>query len=464
MRTNNHPLLGMTLRTPVIILTAALLPVALSACDSSTTSAAADNGDAVVRIRTQAAPEGTATNGMLTMPLLREGPLDAPLELWARTLIDATDASAADPDTDFEAFKGRLIRWEAGDKEATVDITLLADNQDEPAEQFWLELSPSPEGESLARAAAIIANDDQNCAGLAQTNPWLERRPIGFAHRGGVREFPENTLFAYTQAQRLGLDVLEMDVYPTADGEIVVIHDATVDRTTEGSGEVSALTLAELQALDAAYWFVPGVGTTRDAEESAYIYRGIATGDKAPPEGFRAADFRIPTLQEALAAYPNHLLNVELKPSPQTSGEYEATVARILNDYGRNTDVMVASFLDTSAALFKANAPCISTAVPTAQVAAAVAAGQGPLPGLPLGSLYHAFQVPPALGLEVVNADFVADAHANGLAVHVWTIDDCEQMISLLDLGVDGIMTDRPAVLAALLAQPLNARSCSNIP
>jgi glycerophosphoryl diester phosphodiesterase len=450
----------MTLR-PLRVTTLFILGLGLNACDEQSVTASLSEASPKISMRTQAAPEGTAANGLLRMPVLREGSLESALQLWASTSIDSQDASPADPATDFEALEQVPIRWEAGQREAIIELRLLADGADEAAETVWVEVQANPGGLPLARAPAIIANDDQSCSGLPADNPWLERRPIGFAHRGGVREFPENTLFAYTQAQRLGLEVLEMDVYPTADGEIVVIHDATVDRTTDSSGDVSSLTLAELQALDAAYWFVPGVGTTREADEADYVYRGIAKGDKPAPAGFRPADFRIPTLQEALAAYPNHLLNVELKPSPQTSGEYEAEVARILQDYGRNTDVMVASFLDTSAALFKANAPCMSTAVPTAQVAAAVIAGQGPLPGLPLGSLYHAFQVPPALGLEVVNADFVDDAHANGLAVHVWTIDDCAQMISLLELGVDGIMTDRPALLAALLAQPAAQRSCA---
>lgn len=85
-------------------------------------------------------------------------------------------------------------------------------------------------------------------------------------------------------------------------------------------------------------------------------------------------------------------------------------------------------------------------------------AGQGPLPGLTSG--HAAFQVPPALGLPVVSQDFVDDAHASGLAVHVWTINDCEEMKNLLALGVDGIMTDAPAQLARLLAQPADMRSC----
>ena len=307
---------------------------------------------------------------------------------------------------------------------------------------------------------AATPDPDYSCNTPAIDNPWLVRKELNFSHRGGALEFPENTLYAYQRSLDVGADVLEMDVYETADGELVVIHDASVDRTTNGSGSVSAFTLEEIQALDAAYWFVPGRGAVADAGDNEYVFRGIASGEKAPPAGFSASDFRVPTLAETLDRFPTALINIELKPDPDSTGSYEAKVAQLLIERQRSDDVIVASFIDLPALLFKPQAPCVSTSFPTAQAAAYVAASQGPLPMPPL-SLHHAFQVPPELGIPVVTQDFVDDAHAAGVAVHVWTINQCQDMVDLLALGVDAVMTDRPQLLEQVLAQPEDARDCS---
>ncbi len=314
--------------------------------------------------------------------------------------------------------------------------------------------------ESAEPATPPPAAESYSCDTPSLDNPWLQRTELNYSHRGGALEFPENTLYAYQRSVDIGADVLEMDVYETADGELVVIHDATVDRTTDGSGSVSSFTLAELRALDAAYWFVPDRGAVQDAEEDAYIFRGIASGAKSPPTGFEPGDFRIPTLAETLDRFPDSLINIELKPDPDSTGSYEGKVAELLIARQRDDDVIVASFIDPPAALFKAQAPCVSTSFPTGQAAAYVLASQGPLPMPPL-SIHHAFQVPPELGIPVVTQDFVDDAHAAGVAVHVWTINDCQQMADLLDLGVDAVMTDRPQLLEQLLAQPADARDCA---
>ncbi|MCP4819840.1 MAG: hypothetical protein GY883_11675, partial [Shimia sp.] len=167
---------------------------------------------------------------------------------------------------------------------------------------------------ALATATKItgtIANDDTACDTpfSKSPNPWLVNGadPLNFAHRGGVIDFPENTLYAYAEAALAGADVLEMDVYQTRDNQLVVLHDLSVNRTTNGAGDVANLTQAELALLDAAYWFVPGVGTPRDRPVEDYVFRGIATGDKPPPSGYSAADFRIPTLEQALARFPHNL-------------------------------------------------------------------------------------------------------------------------------------------------------------
>ncbi len=302
--------------------------------------------------------------------------------------------------------------------------------------------------------AGALAAPAAASAQLAE-NPWLARTPLNIAHQGGEIEAPSDTLYAFKTAMRKGADMIETDVHLTADGRVVVLHDETVDRTTNGSGSVEQMTLAEIKRLDAAYWFIEGEGTVHDAGRPAsdFTWRGVATGDRRPPRRFTANDFTVPTLDELLEAFPNTLLNIELKPTVAMTGRLEAAVANLLRAHGRTDDVIVASFNDQSVEIFKAIAPEVHTAVPTAQVAAFWASSQGELPGTP-NPQHVAFQVPETFeGLTVVTPDFISDAHANRLAVHVWTVNEAEDMHRLLDWGADGIMTDRPTLLERVLRE-----------
>ena len=123
-------------------------------------------------------------------------------------------------------------------------------------------------------------------AAPASANPWLDRGPLNIAHQGGEHEVPSDTLYGFKTALPKGVDVLELDVHLTADGHVVALHDTTVDRTTNGSGTVEQMTLEQIKALDAAYWFVPGVGTSHSGAAADYAFRGIATGERPPPDGF----------------------------------------------------------------------------------------------------------------------------------------------------------------------------------
>jgi glycerophosphoryl diester phosphodiesterase len=294
-------------------------------------------------------------------------------------------------------------------------------------------------------------------AAPADANPWLERRVLHIAHQGGEIEAPSNTLYALKTARAKGADVLEIDVHATADGELVVLHDATVDRTTNGTGRVDAMTLERLRSLDAAHWFVPGCGTCHDRPAADYTLRGSATGERPIPpalarRGVTPADFRIPTLREVLQAFPDELVNIEIKASAPQTAPYEQELAELLAEFGRTDDTIVVSFTDNATELFKLHAPLVSTATGTAQTAAFWATAQGPLPGAP-NPRHHALQVPMELeGVTVVTPEFVQRAHANGLAVHVWTINDRPTMERLVALGADGIMTDRPTLLEDVLA------------
>ncbi|MGH2691087.1 MAG: glycerophosphodiester phosphodiesterase [Actinomycetota bacterium] len=309
---------------------------------------------------------------------------------------------------------------------------------------------------AVALLAALVPNPGLR-AQVLPDNPWLERRILNIAHQGGEIEAPTNTLFAFKTALQKGADVLELDIHATSDRRLVVLHDATVDRTTNGTGRVDEKTLAQMKELDAAHWFVPDCGTCHDRPDSAYEYRGYATGERLLPEdleeaGYEPNDFRIPTLREVLETFRGVLINIEIKSTdPDTEG-YEELLADLLAEFDRTTNTIVVSFLDNAIERFKVHAPDVHTATATGETAAFWASTQDQLPGAP-NPRYQALQVPITFnGITVVTEDFVRDAHANGLAVHVWTINDRPTMEWLISIGVDGIMTDRPTLLEDVLA------------
>lgn len=262
---------------------------------------------------------------------------------------------------------------------------------------------------------------------MAVSNPWLHRRPLNYAHQGGAKEAPSSTLYAMRRALEAGAHAIELDVHATADGEIVVCHDATVDATTNGTGRIAEMTLAEVLALDnAAAW-----------PELA----GRAPADRA---------FGVATLREVLEAFPDAILNLDIKETAPTVPGYEAQLASVLREYGRSDDVIVASFLDEATDRFSEVAPEIPTSAGTLATAQFWRAVQDRVD--PPAMRHVALQVPPAFQTTViVDERFVAAAHRSGIAVHVWTIDEADEMHRLLDLGVDGIITDRPSLLSAVL-------------
>src|SRR5215207_3250782 len=125
-------------------------------------------------------------------------------------------------------------------------------------------------------------------------NPWIQKRtPLNIAHQGGEDEFPSNTLYAFKKAKKAGADMLELDIGVTKDGKVVVSHDTTLDRTTNGHGTIASHTLKQISRLDAAFWFAKGDDAYRhDRKKSAYRFRGIATGKRTPPKGFTRKDFK----------------------------------------------------------------------------------------------------------------------------------------------------------------------------
>jgi glycerophosphoryl diester phosphodiesterase len=272
-------------------------------------------------------------------------------------------------------------------------------------------------------------------------SPWLERRVIAYAHQGGAWEAPSSTLHAIAAALAAGATGIELDVHATKDGHLVVCHDATVDRTTDSSGEIADLTLTEVRALDNAYWWAPGADVSPGLEPDRYPYRGRAPKDRR---------FGIALLEEVLEEFDDVVLNLDIKRTAPVVAPYEEALAVMLRRFGRTDDVIVASFLDSATDAFSTFAPEIPTTAGTVATAAfyqAVQAGERPAP-----MRHVALQVPPAYGdLTLVDQRFVEVAHEEGVAVHVWTIEEEDEMERLCGLGVDGIITDRPTALAEVL-------------
>ncbi|MGH9294181.1 MAG: glycerophosphodiester phosphodiesterase [Acidimicrobiales bacterium] len=278
-----------------------------------------------------------------------------------------------------------------------------------------------------------------------RANPFLDRRVIAYAHQGGAREAPSSTVAAIGQALRAGATAIELDVHATRDGHLVVCHDATLERTTNGSGAIRHHTLAELAELDNAYWFVPGEDVVTGREPGEYPLRGRAPADSA---------YRIAALAEILEAFPGVLLNLDIKQTAPEVTPYEEPLAELLRRYGRRDDVIVASFSDRATDSFRKLAPEIPTSAGTNATAELVYALRAGRPAPESLSCHVAVQVPAAFGeVPIVDEAFVKGAHAAGLAVHVWTIDEPSEMEALLDVGVDGIISDVPSVLVGVLGE-----------
>ena len=276
-------------------------------------------------------------------------------------------------------------------------------------------------------------------------NPWLERRVLNYAHQGGAKEEPSSTLHAIRTAIDNGATAIELDVHMSADGHLVVCHDATVDRTTEGTGPIATLPIEEVRRLDNSYWFAPASGeqVAHDRDVDDYVYRGLAVEDPA---------FRIALLDEVLEEFRGVFLNFDIKQTAPDVTPYEHQLADAIRAHNRAEDVIVASFHDVATDRFREYAPEIATSAGTNATAAFYFATRddGDLPPTP----YVALQVPRTFGeTVVVDERFVERAHGAGIAVHVWTIDDRDEMEQLCAVGVDGIITDRPSLLTEVLAE-----------
>ena len=236
--------------------------------------------------------------------------------------------------------------------------------------------------------------------------------PIPFAHRGGASEYPENTMPAFENAVRLGYRYLETDVHVTADGMLVAFHDSVLDRVTDRSGVIAELP-----------WHA-----VRQAR--------LGTGD---------ASCGIPLMEELLTTWPHVRVNIDLKHDASV-----APLVDVIDRTGAHDRVCGASFSGRRLDRFRRlTGGRVCTAIGPVDIARLRCAGFG----MPAGRFVGACaQVPVRQGrMVIVDRRFVEGAHRHGLSVHVWTIDDPAEMDRLLDLGADGIMTDRPSVLKEVL-------------
>lgn len=257
-------------------------------------------------------------------------------------------------------------------------------------------------------------------------HPFLDQPgPIAIAHRGGGEEAPENTVEAFEAAVALGYRYLETDAHLTRDGHLVAFHDPRLDELTDRTGAIAALGIAEVEAADAGHTFSPD-------------------GGRSFP--FRGAGVRVPRLEELLLRWPVARFNID----PKADACVEPLVDLIdrLDAWER---VCFGSFSDRRLHRIRAlggGRACTSMG-PRSLAVAGLAAISGRMPSGGADCL----QIPPRRGsIPIVTTRLVRAAHRAGLPVHVWTVDDESTMHALLDLGVDGIMTDRPRLLREVLA------------
>jgi len=315
-------------------------------------------------------------------------------------------------------------------------------------------------------------------AASANTNPWTTPADqfLNMAHQGGELEAPGNTLYAFKTAMRdRGADSLEMDSYITADGQLVISHDASLSGTTNfgtpsapppfsdpgASNKIWDYTLADLKKLDDAYWYSPGKGQYGHDDNDPHPFRGVADGTVQPPAGYTANDFKIPTFEEVLAAFPTTRINIDMKDqSGFTDKGVEAAheLARILSEQpgGDNENVLAASFGQAEVAAFHADLPEHDSLSASLDATSGYALNNEVIDPAP-----QALQPPDKYDLSGTLVDapqllLSIDAmRGNDYAMHVWgadgTVEDDALYQHMLDLGVQGFFAQKPSELAAFL-------------
>jgi glycerophosphoryl diester phosphodiesterase len=239
-------------------------------------------------------------------------------------------------------------------------------------------------------------------------------------------------LYAFEKAVELGVDVLEMDAHITQDGQIVLMHDEEVDRTTDGTGLIEKMTLAELKQLDAAYKWSNDGGQT-------FPYRGQG--------------IQVPNLEEVFQKFPQMRYVIEIK---LTRNPIDRPLCDLIRKLDMHDKVMVASFHDEAMQNFRETCPEVATSASRTEVRNFVLLGKAFLSGF-IAPHYQSIQPPydpkESMNIPIMTERFIREAHAKNIKVEPWTVDDPELMEQYIEWGVDGIMTDRPDLMIQVLAE-----------
>ena len=249
------------------------------------------------------------------------------------------------------------------------------------------------------------------------------------AHQGGDGVWPGNTLYAFEKAVEIGADVLEMDAHITKDGHIVLIHDETVDRTTDRGGSVEEMTLEELKQFDAGYdW----------------------SNDDGQTFPFRGQGIQIPSLAEVFEKFPQMRYAIEIKRS---AIPMEQPLCDLIRLHNMQDKVLIASFHDTAMQNFRTVCPEVATSASRSEVTKFVILGKIFLSGL-VAPEYQSIQPPydpeESYNIPIMTKRFIREAHAKNIKVEPWTVDDPELMRQYIEWGVDGIITDRPDLMVEI--------------
>jgi len=256
--------------------------------------------------------------------------------------------------------------------------------------------------------------------------------PLVVAHQGGDGVWPGDTMYAFEKAVEIGADVLEMDAHITKDGQIVLMHDEAVDRTTDGTGLIEDLTLAEIKQLDAAYKW---------------------SNDDGKTFPFRGQGIQVPTLNELFKKFPDTRYLIEIK---LTENPIDRPFCNLIREYNMQAKVIVASFHDEAMAIFRETCPEVATSASRTEVRNFVLLGKVFLSGFVVPR-YQSIQPPydpsESLGITIITERFIREAHAKNIKVEPWTVNDPELMKQYIEWGVDGIITDRPDLMIEVLSR-----------
>ncbi len=267
----------------------------------------------------------------------------------------------------------------------------------------------------------------------APASPWFapragDHQPLVLAHQGGEGQWPSNTLLAFQNAAQAGADVLDTDMHMTKDGVPILMHDETVDRTTDGTGAIRDLTLAQIKQLDAAYDFSTDEGQT-------FPYRGQGV--------------TVPTLEELFQTFPDKRFGIEIKQTEPL--ETAQRFCALIRQYQMQGKVLVSSFRQENMDAFRRECPEVATSATENEVKLFYVLH---LLGMTRAFTpsYSSFQVPEESGgIYLLTPQFRDAARERNLPIVPWTINEAADLQRMIDLGVDGINTDYPDRLLELL-------------